>query len=136
MVINAEGNSLLRKGRTVEFIPVIAMGALTLKLIDFLRYVRAADINGICTQLAAWIAGVVVVLLVAQTDWADGISVGDMNLHTLGFWSLVFYGLSAGSGASLVKDSLKAVDNTNSAAIPTLVPTGERRAVSAPKDVG
>lgn len=120
----------------MEFLPVVAMAALTIKLIDFLRYLRAADINGICSQLAAWVAGVVVVLLVAQTDWADGISIGDMNLATLGFWSLVFYGLSAGSAASFAKDSLKAVDNTNSAAIPTLVPTGERRATSAPKDIG
>lgn len=120
----------------MEFIPVVAMAALTLKIVDFLRYCRAADLNGILTQLAAWIAGVVVVLLVAQTDWADGIGIGDMDLGTLSFWSLVFYGLSAGSGASFVKDSLKAVDNSNSAAIPTLVPAGERRAVSAPRDVG
>ena len=120
----------------MEFIPVVAMAALTLKLVDFLRYCRAADVNGIMTQLASWVAGMIVVLLVAQTDWADGIGIGDMNLGTLGFWSLVFYGLSAGSGASFLKDGLKAVDNTNSAAIPVLVPTGERPAVSAPKDVG
>lgn len=120
----------------MDFLPVVAMAALTLKLVDFLRYARAGDTNGIFTQLTAWIAGVVVVLLVAQTAWADGIPVGDMNLGNLGFWSLVFYGLAAGSGASAVKDGLKAVDNTNSAAIPTLVPTGERRAGSAPRDVG
>lgn len=120
----------------MDFIPVVAMAALTLKLIDFLRYVRAADVNGITTQLASWIAGVVVVLLVAQTDWADGITIGDMNLHTLGFWSLVFYGVSAGSAASLGKDTLKAVDNTNSAVIPVLVPTPERPSPATPKDVG
>lgn len=120
----------------MEFLPVVAMAALVLKLIDFLRYCRAADINGITTQAATWLAGVVVVLLVAQTDWADGIAVGDMSLGKLGFWSLVFYGLSVGSAASFVKDTHKALDNTNSAAIPTLVPTGERSAVSAPRDVG
>lgn len=120
----------------MEFIPVVAMAALTLKVIDFLRYCRAADVNGVTTQLASWIAGIVVVLLVAQTDWASGIAIGDMNLGTLGFWSLVFYGLSAGSAASFAKDALKAVDNTNSAAIPTLIPTGEHPAPSAPRDVG
>lgn len=120
----------------MDFLPVVAMAALTLKLIDLARYGRAGDVNGIVTQLASWTAGVLVVLLVAQTDWADGIEIGDMNLSTLGFWSLVFYGMSAGSAASVVKDSLKAVDNTNSAAIPTLVPTGEHRAHSAPRDMG
>jgi hypothetical protein len=120
----------------MEFLPVVAMAALILKLIDFLRYCRAADVNGITTQLAAWIAGVLVVLLVAQTDWADGISIGDMSLGTLGFWSLVFYGLSAGSTASFVKDTLKAVDNSNTAAIPVLVPAARARANDGPNEVG
>lgn len=119
----------------MEFVPVIAMGVLILKLIDFLRYLRAGDMNGVLTQLATWLAGVIVVLLVAQTSWADGIGVGDQSLATLGFWSLVFYGLSVGSGASLVKDTQKAVDNTNSAAIPTLVPDRRRHPVTK-EDVG
>jgi hypothetical protein len=120
----------------MEFIPTLAMAALTLKVIDFLRYARAADMNGCLTQLSAWIAGVVVVLLAAQTDWAAGINIGDRNLHVLGFWSLVFYGLSAGSGASIAKDALKAVDNTNSAAIPTLVPMKTQRRLDNPPEVG
>lgn len=120
----------------MEFIPVVAMAALTLKCIDFLRYLKAGDLNGVVTQLITWLAGVIVVLLVAQTDWADGIAIGDMNLATLGFWSLVFYGLSAGSGASFVKDSLKAVDNSNSAAIPLLVSSSARRRVKDPEEVG
>lgn len=119
----------------MDFVPVLAMAALTLKVVDFLRYCRAADVNGVFTQLAAWIAGVIVVLLVAHTDWADGIAVGDMTLGTINVWSLIFYGLSAGSAASFVKDSLKAVDNTNSAALPTLMP-GRRHPVGGPKDVG
>lgn len=119
----------------MEFIPAVAMTVLILKVIDFIRYCRAADVNGVLTQLAAWVAGVVVILLVAQTAWADGLKVGDMNLHTLGFWSLVFYGLSAGSTASLAKDTLKAVDNSNSAAIPTLVPMRTQRE-ALPREVG
>lgn len=120
----------------MDFIPTLAMTVLTLKIIDTLRYARAADLNGVLTQLSAWIAGVIVVLLAAQTDWASGIEIGDKNLHTLGFWSLVFYGLSAGSGASIAKDTLKAVDNSNSAAIPVLVPDSRRAAVDKPTEVG
>lgn len=120
----------------MEFVPAVAMVALILKLIDFARYARAGDVNGVLTQAATWTAGVLVLVLVAQTDWADSLDVGGFALGKLGIWSLVFYGMSAGSAASLAKDTLKAVDNTNSAAIPVLVPTGERRAPSAPKDVG
>lgn len=120
----------------MQFLPTVAMAILTLKIVDFLRYARAADLNGVLTQLFSWVAGVVVVLLVAQTDWADGISIGDKNLHTLSVWSLIFFGLSAGSGASLAKDTLKSVDNSNSAAIPTLVPRSNQRRVEKPTEVG
>ncbi len=119
----------------VEFIPAIAMVTLILKVIDTLRYARAADMNGVLTQLSTWVAGVLVVLLVAQTDWANDIPIGDLSLGTVSFWSLVFYGLSAGSAASLAKDTLKAVDNTNSAAIPVLVPES-RRITKTPEEVG
>lgn len=120
----------------MDFLPAVAMVALLIKVIDTLRYLRAGDINGVLTQVSAWVAGIIVVVLVAQTDWADGIQIGDRSLGVLGIWSLVFYGMSAGSTASFAKDTLKAVDNSNSAAIPTLIPTGRHRAVSAPKDVG
>lgn len=97
------------------------MAVLIYKIVDFIRYVRAADINGVITQLAVWIAGVLVVFLVAQTNWASGVGVGDMNLANINAWSLLFYGLSVGSGASFIKDTLKSVDNTNSSQIPTLL---------------
>jgi hypothetical protein len=120
----------------MEFIPTLAMAALTLKIIDLLRYARAADFNGVLTQLCAWIAGVVVVVLAAQTEWASGISIGDKNMHTLGFWSLVFYGLSAGSVGSVAVDARKAIDNSNSAAIPVLVPPAGSNKVTDRTEVG
>lgn len=121
----------------MEFIPTLALAALTLKIIDFLRYARAADFNGVFTQLCAWIAGVVAVLIAAQTDWAAGIDIGDKSLHSLGFWSLVFYGLTAGSVGSTIKDiGYKALDNSNSAAIPTLVPESSRTRIEHPTEVG
>lgn len=95
---------------------------MIIKLIDFSRYARAKDLNGVVTQLAAWGAGILVLFLVAQTNWAPTIIIGDTALNKLGIWSLVFAGMSAASVASVAKDTLKAVDNTNSAAMPTLLP--------------
>jgi hypothetical protein len=106
----------------VEFVPTLAALALILKIVDFLRYVRARDLNGVATQLCVWVAGVVVLLLVAQTSWADAVNVGGLSLAKLGFWSLVFAGMSVSSGASVVKDTLKSIDNTDSQKMPTLVP--------------
>ncbi len=120
------------------FVPAIAMIALILKLIDFARYARNGDLNGIVTQVATWVAGVVVFVLVAQTVWAQEIVIGDRPLSQLGFWSLVFAGVSIASTASVVKDTLKSVDNHNSSKIPTLLPTGPAGDHSQPpsKDVG
>jgi hypothetical protein len=106
------------------------MVALIVKVIDFLRYARAGDLNGVGTQVCTWVSGVVVLLLVSQTEWAARMDIGGFPLSRLGFWSQVFYGLSAASVASVAKDTLKAVDNTNSAQIPTLLPT--RRVVGQP----
>lgn len=108
----------------MEFVPAIAMLALVLKVVDFLRYARARDYNGVLTQAVTWVAGVVVLLLVAKTTWAAMISVAGVPLGKLGFWSIVFAGLTVSSGASVVNDYRKALDNTNSAAIPTLLPPG------------
>lgn len=114
----------------MEFVPALAMLALILKLIDFARYARAGDMNGVITQAVTWVAGIVVFLLVAQTAWADGIEIGDRPLSKLGFWSLVFAGLTIASTASVVKDiGYKALDNHNSTAIPTLLPHAGARGV-------
>ncbi len=120
----------------MEFVPVLAMTALTLKGLDFIRYLRAGDANGVLTQLASWIISVLVVILVAQTDWASGISVGDQTLASINIWSLLFVGLAVGSGASFLKDTLKSIDNSNSAAIPVLVAQTNRRRTEKPEEVG
>lgn len=106
---------------TVEFVPLLAMLSLVVKVIDFLRYAKNADWNGVITQLFTWLAGVVVLLLVAQTVWAATIPIGAIPLSKLGFWSVVFAGLSVASTASLTKDTLKSIDNHDSAALPTLL---------------
>lgn len=123
----------------MEFVPAAAMIALIIKAVDFLRYARAADTNGVFTQLIAWAAGVGVVLLVAQTQWAAGIEIGDRALSTLDIWSQVFAGLTVGSGASLIKDGLKSADNNRSGAIPTLLPhsgPASRHRANSPGDTG
>ncbi len=121
----------------MEFAPTLAAIALIMKLIDFTRYARARDVNGIVTQLVTWLAGIVVFLLVAQTTWAVEITLAGRPMNELGFWSLVFAGLSVASTASVVKDTLKAVDNHNSAKIPTLLPTGPQPPEAPPRgDVG
>lgn len=104
----------------MEFIPMIQMAVLVFAIINFLKAVKAKDTNGALTQLIVWVAGVVVVFLVAETDFASGISIGDQTLNTLNFASLVFIGLTISSLASFGAEVKKAIDNSDSAAKPNL----------------
>jgi hypothetical protein len=113
------------------------LAALVLKFMDFLRYLKAGDVNGIVSQLIVWISGVGALLLVAQTQWAGEIAVGDTTLSRLSFWSIVFAGMSIASVASAGKDFFKAVDSSNTAKIPTLLSAGPpARRVPGEPDVG
>ncbi len=108
----------------MEFAPIIFIPLLVLKLMDFMRYLLARDANGVVTQLGAWVFGAVALMLAAKTDWAASIPIGGLALAKLNIWSQIFAGMAIASGGSFLKDVTKAVDNSNSAAIPTLLPAG------------
>ena len=88
----------------MEFVPFIAMLALVKKVIDFLKYVTNKDKNGVITTLAAWLGGVVVILLFAASDFASGINIGDTTLGALNVASLVIVGMSIGASAGVAAD--------------------------------
>lgn len=105
----------------MEFVPVLAMAALVVAIINFIKFIKAGDGNGIATQLAVWVAGVVVLFIAAQTDFASGISIGDMEIDQMNAWTLVFVGLTLGSVGTLANDIKKALDNSDSAVKPPLI---------------
>lgn len=112
----------------MDFAPLLAAIALIWKIVDFVKYLRVRNVDALVTQLGVWLAGVAVVLLLAATDFANGISIADYSLDKLNLASLLLLGLTIGSSASVAVDIKKAVDNTDSAAVPN---PGVRRA-SAP----
>ena len=102
----------------MDFVPLLAAVALIWKIVDFVKYVRARDVDSIVTQLGVWLAGVAVLFLLAATDFASGVVVADSPLSQLNWASLVLVGLSVGSSASVLVDAKKALDNSDSAAVP------------------
>jgi hypothetical protein len=110
----------------MQFAPLVVLPLLLLKLLDFVRYAKAGDVNGIVTQALAWVGGVLLMLLLARTGFADQMPMGGYLLSKSGFWDQVYLGLAVGSTGSAIKDYFKARDNSNSAAIPTLLPAGPR----------
>ena len=106
----------------MEPITLATLAALAGKIVSFIKYLVARDWNAVATQAAVWIAGIVVVLLAAQSEIAD-ITIGDQALSALDFASQVLVGLGLGSAFSFAYDVKSAVDNTDSAAEPPLTGT-------------
>lgn len=104
----------------MDFIPLVAAVALIWKIVDFVKYVRARHTDAVITQAAVWAAGVLVMLLLANTDFASEVAIAGTQLGNLNWASLVLIGLSVGSSASVLVDAKKAVDNSDSAAVPSL----------------
>lgn len=92
------------------------------KLVDFIRYVRAGDTNAILTQVVAWLGGFLLVAVAAHTPWAVQLVFGGVPLSRLGWASQLLVGVAVGSAASTGVDVIKAVDGTQSAAVPPLLP--------------
>jgi len=95
-------------------------GALVLKFVDFLKYLKNWDGNGMVTILLGWVAGVAAVQLTRVTDWADEIKIGAETVDKLDFGSQLVLGLVATSVAAVIYDFKKAVDNTDTASTPRL----------------
>lgn len=110
----------------MTFAPLLAALALMVKLVDFAKYLRARDVNGIVTQLSVWVAGIIVIFLLAASDFASGVPIGDLKLDAMNAASLVLVGLTISSSGSVVYDFKRAADGSDSAATPQLV-TGEYR---------
>lgn len=115
----------------MEFVPMLAALALAWKIVDWLKQLRVRDWNAVVTQTAVWGAGVLVVFLLAHSDFASGITVGDLNLDALNGWSLALVGLNIGSLGSVAYDYKRALDSSDSAAQPSLV-TGDVPVVPPP----
>lgn len=95
--------------------------ALIWKIVDVLKYALARNGNGVVTQLVVWVAAVFVVIVAANADLTEGLRlVGGRPLGTLNGWSLFLAGLLLGSGASTTVDFKKALDGSDSAAVPPL----------------
>lgn len=96
--------------------------ALAKKLVDLAKCVVAKEYVKARTQIVAFLAGIAVVFLGAATQWADGLQIGGHALGALNFASKLLLGLMLASGGGIVTDTIKALDNTDSAALPPLAP--------------
>lgn len=98
------------------------VAAISTKFVDFSKYVKAGDRNGALTQLYAWLVGVVLILGLAKSGLANDVYLpfSDLPLEKYGTVAQILVGLSPGSLGGVFIDAKKAVDNTDSAKLPSL----------------
>jgi hypothetical protein len=105
----------------MDFVPVLAMLTLIIAIINLVKYIKTGNTNGVVTTLSVWVAGVVVVLLVGQTDFAEGITIADRQMGDYNTWSLIFIGLTVASMAQFANEIKTALDSSDTAVKPPLV---------------
>lgn len=104
-----------------EFVAVAAMMAMVKQVVDWLRYLRGGDRNAVLTQAVAWAAGYGAVVVFAHSAWATSFDFGGVHVNEMGWASQLIAGFAVGSSASVVKDAFKAVDQSQSGAVPPLL---------------
>ncbi len=102
----------------MEFVPILALGTLVFTFVLFLKNLSAQQWRSAITQVVAWVAGIAGVFMMAATQFASGITIGDTTIDRLSFWSKVVVGLLATSLLSTANEFKKAIDRSETAAAP------------------
>lgn len=113
----------------LDFVPVVALLALTYSGINWLKELTNKQWNAVVTQISTWVAGIVFVWLFSESDFGGGIAIGDTGytLGSINTASLVLVGLSVGALATLAYDLKSAIDKTDTAKTPTLMPSANNQ---------
>lgn len=107
----------------MDFVPLVVAALMVAVIVDVIRSARNGQWNGVVTPVVAFISGVVVSLLLANSDFASSIAIGETGI-TLGdanASSIVLFGFALGSSAAKIVDLLKAIDGSDSQRRPSLV---------------
>jgi len=105
----------------MDFVPLVVMTAIVKKIVDVAKYVANADYNAVVTQLVGWLAGAFTVWMAAEADFTKNLQINGVSLDSLNAWSILMAGFAMASTAGLGWDTLKAIDGSNSAAVPHLL---------------
>lgn len=109
--------------------PIIAVGgfvgliALIHKAVDFLRLLLNFSTNksAILTQVLAWVGGIAAIVLFAASDFGDSVNAAGSTLDEVSGATLVLLGIMLSSAASVVVDFKQSIDNSDSAAKPSIM---------------
>lgn len=113
------------RSNTIETIGLASLIALGMKFVSFLKYLKAKDWNGVFTLLIVWVAGIAVVFLAAAADVTKTLAIAGFVLGDINNASRLLLGMMLLSLGAVVNDFKKALDKTDSAAEPALLPPAD-----------
>jgi hypothetical protein len=108
----------------MEVLSLVSLIALGMSIVSFLKFARAKDWNSVVTQGATWAVGIFLVFLAGEADITSGIVLikGVPPLGSINAFSKVLLGFMFLSLGSQVYNLKKAIDRSDSAAEPALLP--------------
>lgn len=105
-----------------DFAPLAVAGLMVNTAMAVLKTISAKQYKDAVTIVVAFVMGVLVTGLLRASDFAEGIKVGSQSLSDLNSASVVFVGFAIASIGRFVYQGIKAVDTSQSAAEPKLLP--------------
>jgi hypothetical protein len=97
-----------------------SLAALVIAFVNLVKFVRGKDWNSAITQVVVWVVAVLLVVLVAHSDFGNTLSWGNRTLDSMNVASQVLVGLFFGSSATVINEFKKAIDNSDTAVKPPL----------------
>lgn len=106
----------------MEFALLLALAFTVNKIVTVIKSV-GKDNNMVITQLLVWVVGVLAIFAGGNAEILENLVLPglDQAIGDLDFLSVVLVGLMLGSTGSFAYDGLKSIDNTRSAAEPSLM---------------
>lgn len=101
---------------------VALLAALIWKLTDFAKHLTNRDLSSVLTQVVAWTAGFGAIVLFAHSGFAPRLTIHGINLARASGVDQLLFGLTIGSTGSSLYDFKRAIDGSDSAATPPLIP--------------
>jgi hypothetical protein len=106
----------------MEALGAAGLTALVWKVVDFIKFVANKDWNAAVTQGLTWLSSVIISFLAREAAALGDFEVFGQPLAELDWAAVLLFALGLGSSASGVYEFKKAIDNTDGARTPSLLP--------------
>lgn len=105
----------------MEIFGLATLIALGVKIVSFLKFIRAGWTDDAFTQVVTWMVGVVLVFLAAEANLIQNFELYGISLAEANVASKILIGMSLLSLGSFAYDVKKARDNSDTAREPNLL---------------